>query len=483
MHLQFWGAAQTVTGSMHLLKVNGFNILLDCGMYQGRRKEAFERNREFPFNPTAIDAVILSHAHIDHSGNIPSLVRQGFRGPIWCTPATRDLCAVMLRDSAFIQEQDVKYINKQRKKQEKVLFEPLYTEADVLETLNLIQTVGYNRPFAVLRGVTVHFKEAGHMLGSASVTIDVDEYGAFKRLVYSGDLGRHSLPIVRDPEIVSSVDYLIMESTYGGRHHETPDQARSALRNAVQDIIQKRGKLIIPSFAVGRTQEIVYTLHDLIINKEIPKIDIYVDSPLAVNVTEIFRLHPELYDRETLDFLDASHTKDPFGFASVTYIRDVADSKALNDTEGPMIIISASGMCEAGRILHHLKNNITEARNTVMFVGYQAEHTLGRKILEGQSLVPILGEEYPVRARIIKIDGYSAHADHDGLLAWLKAAQSRSDLKKLFLVHGEEPSARALSRAAFMQGIAETIVPPGAKNLSYDLSKSRRAASAWGKRN
>jgi metallo-beta-lactamase family protein len=459
MKLEFWGAAQTVTGSMHLLKVNGHNILLDCGMAQGHRKEAFERNRKFPFEATAIDALILSHAHIDHSGNIPSLVRQGYRGPIWCTPATRDLCAIMLRDSAFIQEQDVKYVNKQRKKQGQAPFEPLYTEPDVLETLNLIQTVGYNRPFPVLSGVKAHFKEAGHMLGSASITVDVDEYGDFKRLVFSGDLGRRALPIVRDPEIVGSVDYLIMESTYGGRYHETADQARGTLRNAVQDIIQKRGKLIIPSFAVGRTQEIVYTLHGLITTKEIPKIDIYVDSPLAVNATEIFRLHPELYDRETLDFMDASHTQDPFGFASVTYIRDVRDSKALNDQAGPMIIISASGMCEAGRILHHLKNNITAARNTVLFVGYQAEHTLGRKILDGQAIVPILGEEYPVRAKIIRIDGYSAHADHNGLLAWLKAAQTRSNLKKLFLVHGEEPSARALSRAAFMQGVAKTIVP------------------------
>jgi metallo-beta-lactamase family protein len=459
MKLEFWGAAQTVTGSMHLLKVNGRNILLDCGMYQGRRKEAFERNRQFPFDPTKIDALILSHAHIDHSGNIPSLVRQGYRGPIWSTPATRDLCAIMLRDSAFIQENDIKYINKRRKKQGKVPFEPLYSEEDVLEALSLFQTIGYRRPFQVVAGVEAQYREAGHMLGSASVTLDIDEYGRFTRLGFSGDLGRLQLPIVRQPQIVESVDHLIMESTYGGRSHESPDQARATLRQAVLDIYHKRGKLIIPSFAVGRTQEIVYALHELTDRKEIPKIDVFVDSPLAVNATEIFRLHPELYDRETLDFLDETNSRDPFGFESVTYIRSVQASKALNDLSEPAIIISASGMCEAGRILHHLKNNISDQHNTILFVGYQAENTLGRKILEGQSIVPILGDEYPVRARVLKIDGYSAHADHQGLLNWLKAAKLRSDLKSLFLVHGEEDALQAFARAALMLGVPEVHVP------------------------
>jgi len=297
------------------------------------------------------------------------------------------------------------------------------------------------------------------MLGSASVTLDIDEYGQFKRLAYSGDVGRQNLPILRDPDIVESVDYLIMESTYGQRFHETPDQAREALKRAVLDICQARGKLIIPSFAVGRTQEIVFTLHRLIAKKEIPKLDIFVDSPLAVNATEIFRLHPELYDRNTLEFLDESNSQDPFGFESVTYIRDVRDSKALNTLDRPAVIISASGMCEAGRILHHLKNNITNPRNTILFVGFQAQHTLGCKILEGNSEVPIFGEKYPVKARVLKIDGYSAHADHNGLLRWLKAAQLRSNLKKLFLVHGEPENAQALAKAAFMQNVPEVFVP------------------------
>jgi metallo-beta-lactamase family protein len=467
MKLEFWGAAQTVTGSMHLLKVNGRNILLDCGMYQGHRKEAFERNRQFPFDPTKIDALILSHAHIDHSGNIPSLVRQGYRGPIWTTPATRDLCAIMLRDSAFIQENDVKYINKRRKKQGKVPFEPLYSEEDVLEALSLFQTIGYRRPFQVIAGVEAQFREAGHMLGSASVTLDIDEYGRFTRLGFSGDLGRLQLPIVRQPQIVESVDHLIMESTYGGRSHESPDRARATLRSAVTDVYQKRGKLIIPSFAVGRTQEIVYALHELTDRKEIPKIDLFVDSPLAVNATEIFRLHPELYDRETLDFLDETKSRDPFGFESVTYIRSVQASKALNERSEPAIIISASGMCEAGRILHHLKNNISDRRNTILFVGYQAEHTLGRKILEGQPVVPILGDDYPVRARVLKIDGYSAHADHEGLLSWLKAVKLRSNLKNLFLVHGEEDSLQAFARAALMQGVPEVHIPARGDSFKF----------------
>ncbi len=465
MKIEFWGAAQTVTGSMHLLKVNGHNILLDCGMFQGRRKEAFEQNRQLPFDPAKIDALILSHAHIDHSGNIPTLVKNGFRGPIWATPATRDLCAIMLRDSAFIQENDVKYVNQRRKKQGQAPFEPLYTEQDVLEALNLFQTIGYRRPIPVMPGVQAHFREAGHMLGSASVTIDVDEFGQFKRLAYSGDIGRRTMPILRDPQIVESVDYLIMESTYGNRRHETPDQARATLQNAVLDVYQKKSKLIIPSFAVGRTQEIVYALHKLIENKAIPKIDIYVDSPLAVNATEIFRLHPELYDRETLDFLDQTNSQDPFGFDSVTYIRNVNASKALNTLEEPAVIISASGMCEAGRILHHLKNNITNPKNTVLFVGYQAEHTLGRKILDGHAEVPILGETYPVKARVMQINGYSAHADHDGLINWLKAAQLRGNLQKLFLVHGEPDNATALARDAFMLGIPEIHVPARGDNF------------------
>ncbi len=459
MELQFCGAAQTVTGSMHLLKVNGYNILLDCGLYQGRRKEAFERNRNFPFDPTEIDALILSHAHIDHTGNVPTLVKQGYRGPIWATSATRDLCAIMLWDSAHIQESDVKYVNKRRLKRGQNPFEPLYTQADAVEALSLFQSIGYNRPFQVVPGVQAHYREAGHVLGSASVTLDIDDGEKQKCLVFSGDIGRKHLPILRDPAPVEGADFIIMESTYGQRYHESPGQAQAALKQAVLEIYEQKGKLIIPAFAVGRTQEVVYALHELTDRNEIPNIDVFVDSPLAVNATEIFRLHPEVYDQETRDFLSETNSRDPFGFEGVTYIREVNDSKALNDLDQSAVIISASGMCESGRILHHLKNNITHRRNMILFVGYQAEHTLGRKILEGRPVVPIFGDDYTVAARVMKIDGYSAHADHNGLLNWLKAAQERGNLQKLFLVHGESENAIALAEAAREQGVPEVYVP------------------------
>lgn len=467
LELEFWGAAQTVTGSMHLLKVNGYNILLDCGLYQGHRKEAFERNKNFPFDPTKIDVLILSHAHIDHTGNVPTLVKNGYRGPIWGTPATRDLCAIMLRDSAYIQESDVKYVNKRRIKQGKQPFEPLYTQADAVEALTLYQSIGYNRPFQVVPGVQAFYREAGHILGSASVTLDIDDGGKHKRLVFSGDVGRKNLPILRDPAPVDGADFIIMESTYGNRFHETPDQARAALKQAVLEVYDRKGKLIVPSFAVGRTQELVYGLHELTDRNEIPKIDVFVDSPLAVNATEIFRLHPEVYDRETRDFLAETNSRDPFGFEGITYIREVRDSKALNDLDQPAVIISASGMCESGRILHHLKNNITDGRNMILFVGYQAENTLGRKILEGQPEVPIFGDEYHVKARVQKINGYSAHADHNGLLNWLRAAQERGNPQKLFLVHGEVENATALAEAAREQGLPEVYVP--ARSQRFEL--------------
>lgn len=467
MELEFWGAAQTVTGSMHLVNINGYKILLDCGLYQGHRKEAYERNRNFPFDPTDIDVLILSHAHIDHTGNVPTLVRQGYDGPIWATPATRDLCSIMLRDSAHIQESDVAYVNRRRVKQGQTPFEPLYVQADAVKALTYFQTIGYDRPFLVAPGVTARYQEAGHVLGSASITLDIEEGGQQKRLVFSGDVGRKNLAILRDPSPVPGVDFMIMESTYGQRFHESPDQAKAALKEAVLEISHNKGKLIVPSFAVGRTQELVYGLHELIAHNEVPNIDVFVDSPLAVNATEVFRLHPDVYDQETRDFLAATEHRDPFGFEGVNYIRQVSESKALNNYDRPAVIISASGMCESGRILHHLKNNISDTRNIILFVGYQAEHTLGRRILEGQPVVPIFGDEYAVKAKVVKIDGYSAHADHNGLLAWLKGAQDQNHLQKLFLVHGELENAEALAKAARSQGVPEVYIP--ARGQHFDL--------------
>jgi metallo-beta-lactamase family protein len=459
MELQFWGAAQVVTGSMHLLTVNNSKLLLDCGLYQGRRKIAFEINRQIPFDPSEIDALILSHAHIDHSGNIPSLVKNGFRGSIWCTPATQDLINYMLRDSAHIQESDVRYVNKKRKRQGKVLFEPLYTNEDVFQTLSLVKGVHYHQPFSPVPGIEARFGDAGHMLGSANVTLDIDDHGQHKRLAFSGDIGRKHLPILRDPEYVSEADIIIMESTYGNRLHNPIENAAIELKERVNKTFDRGGKIIIPSFAVGRTQELVYALHKLHEADGIPQLDIFVDSPLAVNVTKVFTDHPEVYDEEIKAFMASENLSNAFGFEDLRYVRAVEDSKKLNIRREPAIIISASGMCEAGRILHHLKNHIEDERNTVLFVGYQAEHTLGRKILEGQSPIPIFGEKYEVKAEIHKLDGYSGHADRNGLLTWLDKAQETKIPEYVFLVHGEPDNSFPLAKSIKERDIPHVEVP------------------------
>jgi len=458
MFISFMGAARTVTGSMHLVETNGVRILLDCGLFQGRRHETYERNLEFSFDPTSIDVVILSHAHIDHSGNIPNLVKQGFKGPIWCTAATRDLCAAMLRDSGHIHEHDAQYLNRKRRRKGLPPVEPLYTRADAEACLPSFVTVGYDRSFAVAPGVQLTFVDAGHILGSAITILNVTEKDKVQRLVFSGDLGRPGLAILRDPVQVSYADTLMMESTYGNRLHGTPREARGVPRRVINETYQRRGKVIIPSFAVGRTQELIFALHQLTEAKKIPDIPIYVDSPLAVNVTEIFRLHPDCYDEETREFINSSDRRDPFGFRRMRYIRDVEDSKELNFLRDSAVIISASGMCEAGRILHHLKNNIGDPSNAILFVGFQAQHTLGRRILDGHDKVRIFGEQHEVRADVESIDGYSAHADQHELLAWLKGFDLER-LQRVFLVHGEEESAFVLAEEIRRSGIREVIVP------------------------
>ncbi len=461
MKVQFLGAVRTVTGSMHLLTVNGSRILLDCGLVQGRRKESFERNRNLPFDPKTIDTMILSHAHIDHSGNIPSLVKNGFRGNIFTTPASRDLCSAMLRDAGHIQEQDTIYVNKQRARRGQEPLEPLYTVEDATASLGNFVSLGYDRPLLVSPGVTLSFRDAGHILGSAVTVLDIQEGDEQTRLVFSGDLGRAGKPILRDPQLVDDVDYLIIESTYGDRRHPPIETTDEALKDVVLKTYRRGGKVIVPAFSVGRTQELVYALHRLIKARDLPELPIFVDSPLSVNVTEIFRLHPECYDEELKEFMADNHYRDPFGFQRLTYIRSVEQSKELNFLQDPAIIISASGMCEAGRILHHLKNNIEDPRNTVLIVGWQSPYTLGRRLVEHKPKVKIFGEEYRLNADVETINGFSAHADRDGLQDYVRQLGAER-LKGVFVVHGEEPASLAAASSFRDIGAQNTVVPqPG----------------------
>ncbi len=461
MRIQFLGAVRNVTGSRHRLQIAGKTILLDCGLFQGRRQDFFDRNQRFEFDPTTVDMVLLSHAHIDHSGNIPTLVRQGFAGHIYATPATMDLCSAMLRDSAHVLAADVAYVNKKRARKGEPPVHPLYSLDDALEAVEQFLGVGYNRPIPLADGATATFRDAGHILGSAMIEIAVRENGRNLKVVYSGDLGRPGLPILRDPYVVQDVDTLILESTYGDRTHDSPSEAEDQLRRVILETVNRGGKIIIPAFAVGRTQELVYALHRLTLARKIPELPVFVDSPLAVNVTEIFRLHPECYDREINAFMERADVEDAFGFRRLRYIRDVEESKALNSLKQPAVIISASGMCEAGRILHHLKNNIEDSRNTILFVGFQAEQTLGRKLVDGWKKVNIFGEEYTVRAAVERIDGYSAHADRNELLDYVRRVR-QTGLRRVFIVHGEEAASLSLAAALKEMGVPEVHVPmPG----------------------
>jgi metallo-beta-lactamase family protein len=446
MRLTFHGAAGTVTGSQHLIEVNGLRILLDCGLFQGKRKEAFERNRQTPYEASSIDMLLLSHAHIDHSGNIPSLVKRGFSGDIICTSATRDLCAMMLQDSAHIQEKDVEFVNRRRARQGKNLFEPLYTQEDALESIRLFSTHEYDRPRVIAPGITLRMVDAGHMLGSASIILDIEDRdeGRDIRLVFSGDIGREGIPIIRDPQpITDGADIVIMESTYGSRLHEPYPDAEEAFKRILQDASQRKGAIIVPAFAVGRTQQLVYTLHKLYNNGEVPTIPVYVDSPLATNVTDVFRMHPETYDQEIYQFMLEDDDRNPFGFGRLQYTRSVEESKRLNTQRGPMIIISASGMMEAGRVLHHLRNHIEDPSTTILIVGWQAPDTLGRRILEQQETVKIFGEEHRLNAHVESLLGFSGHADRDGLLDWVRVMNHKPE--RIFLVHGEPDSAESLA--------------------------------------
>lgn len=459
MEITFHGAVRTVTGSQHLLSINGCRLLLECGLFQGKRQESLERNRRLPYPAAEIDALVLSHAHIDHCGNIPNLVKSGFAGEIVCTFATRDLCSAMLRDSGTIQERDVEYVNKKRAEKGEPPMEPIYTVEDAIESLRNFTAINYGRPYEVLPGIKVTFYDAGHMLGSSIVALDIEGGAAGrKRLIFSGDLGRPGTPILRDPTVVDTADILIIESTYGNRRHDSYPDAKARLRDVVKATSDRRGVVVVPSFAVGRTQTLVYMLNQLIAEGELPPLPVFVDSPLAISATSIFQLHPEAYDEEVRAFMREDERLDPFGFDSLRYTRTVEQSKELNQVDGPAIIISASGMAEAGRIQHHLKNRIEDPRNTVLIVGWQAPDTLGKRLVEKQPEVKIFGEWYHLRARVEVINGLSAHADRDELLAW--AAHFTQKPARTFVVHGEVEASEAFKGALEKElGFTNVVVP------------------------
>jgi len=456
MRLNFHGAAQTVTGSQHLLEINGKKLLLDCGLYQGRRDESYARNRSFSYDPAKVDALVLSHAHIDHCGNIPNLVKQGFHGPIYATKATVDLAAIMMADSGRIQESDAEFVNKKASRRHDGPIEPLYTEADAERAAELFKGVDYDEVFSPVPGVTARFVEAGHILGSAGIALTLEEKGRKVKFMFSGDIGRMKLPLLRDPVMPSDVDFLLMESTYGDKPHRDPNLAFEEFREVVEKTVNRGGKLIIPAFAVGRTQELVYHLNEMFSNGDVQPVPVFVDSPLAVNASQIFRKHPECFDEETREFvLQAKHPA--LDFKYLTYIKSVEESKSLNDRREPMVIISASGMAETGRILHHLRNNIENPKNMICIVSWQAPNTLGRRLADREKQVRIFGEPYGVRAEVATIGGLSGHAGQDLLVQY--AASVKGQVKKVFLVHGEQAPAMALKEKLLERSMNETYYP------------------------
>jgi len=452
VRLTCWGAAGEVTGSMHLLEIGPKRIMLDCGLFQGRREEARKKNEAFPLDVHDIDVVVISHAHIDHTGRLPLLIKKGYAGPIFCTSATRDLASVMLPDSGFIQEKDFEFLKKRGRNG---LAEPLYTAADATRVVDSMMSLPYDRTLEVTPGIKLTYADAGHMLGSASVVLDIDAAGTKRHLVFSGDVGRWGLPIIRDPQPPKGpADVLIVESTYANKVHESPVEAQGMLAGFVNKVAKRGGKIFIPAFAIERAQELIYELHSLVRDGAIPKIPIYVDSPLAVNATDVFRLHPEAFDHsERL----VRETDDLFRFPMVKYVRSVEESKALNALRGPLIVIAASGMMESGRILHHLRNGVGDHRNLVLIVGFQASYTLGHRLQEGDKEVRIYGEMVPVRAEVATIGGYSGHADRNELRQWVTGLGDVP--KRAFAVHGETEQLQAMAELLRGLGVKQTDVP------------------------
>lgn len=446
--LKFLGGVRTVTGSSHLVTAGKTEVLLDAGLFQGRRDEFYKINTTFDYNPRTISALVLSHAHIDHCGNIPSLIKKGLRCKIYTTSATKDLAGLMLEDSGKIQEEDIKYLNKINRRIGLPKREPLYTKKEAAHATKIFRSISYNQRFCIAKNIYVTLVDAGHILGSAVTVLDIKDEKGNIRLGYAVDLGRRNLPLLNDPVIPKNLDYLIMESTYGGRSHAPIEEAQSKLREAISRTLLRGGKVLIPSFTLERTQEVVYFLNELLKDKLIPSVPIYVDSPLATDITEIFEYH--------LDYLDEKIRKDiargesPFGLLNLRFIREQSVSKALNADKRPMIIIAGSGMCESGRILHHLQNNIEDSRNMIIVVGYMARDTLGRRIVDREKFVRIFGVEYELNAEVVIINAMSGHADQKELLEF---ASGCLPLKRVFLVHGEEEQTKALFDALAQKGI------------------------------
>jgi metallo-beta-lactamase family protein len=467
MEIEVLGAARTVTGSKHLVRTPRATVLLECGLFQGRRSESLVRNRELGIDPRALSAVILSHAHIDHSGALPVLVKSGYSGPVYCTPATRDLCAAMLADAANIQQSDARYINKAIARGESDMepVQPLYDQEDVLRLLRQMVSLPYHRAMPVAPGVTLTFFDAGHVLGSAVVVLDLEDGGSTRRLVFTGDLGRRRMPILRDPEVPPGADLLLMESTYGDRIHPPIEEMSAGLAQVLERVYRRGGKVVIPSFALERAQEVVFALHGLKRAGRMPPMPVYVDSPLTVAITDVFKLHPECYDGETRRLIERGES--PFDFEQLRYVSSPEDSKRIDTTAEPSIVISASGMCEAGRVLHHLKATVEDPKNAILIVGFQAPQTLGRRLVEHRSRVRIFGVERDLRAEVVVMAGFSAHADQEDLRAFVGDARRGARLKTVVLVHGEPGPQRALTELLVADGVSDVRSPVAGERIAF----------------